>query len=232
MRNGPAAALALSLSLVFTGLIPGASSAESIESLRARGFSLASIPDADIPSIPEPFAPLPLEDLGAPPLFRPLVSEWVSGRVIKVYDGDTLTLMIDGKKQKVRLAEIDAPEMEQPYGPEAGEFARALLLGKDIQVEVRYYDYYRRIIGFVWVDDVNVNEELVRRGYAWWYQYYSESETLAALQREARAGRRALWADADPEPPWDYRRRQRESRDYSPSGVVVRAATPSAVAAR
>lgn len=79
-----------------------------------------------------------------------------------------------------------------------------------VTVRVFDVDQYRRIVAHIYfTDGRNLNRELLKAGYAWWYKYYSDDESLGELEKEAREARRGLWADPDPEPPWDYRRRQR-----------------------
>ncbi len=59
-------------------------------------------------------------------------------------------------------------------------------------------------------DGRSLNHELVRAGFAWWYQRYApDDETLPQLEREARGAKRGLWAEAEPVPPWEWRTRER-----------------------
>jgi endonuclease YncB( thermonuclease family) len=74
-------------------------------------------------------------------------------------------------------------------------------------VRVRGRDRYGRTIGDVFLPDGrHLNQELVRAGYAWWYRRYSADQRLAALEGEARAARRGLWTDPNPQPPWEWRK--------------------------
>ncbi|MFH1724025.1 MAG: thermonuclease family protein [Elusimicrobiota bacterium] len=180
-----------------------------IESLYGRELRLPAWTDYQPPEIGEagPVAsPRSITEGGTLP-----AEERFVGLVVRVYDGDTLTVMRDGENTKVRLAEIDTPEMSQAYGQEARDFSAGLALDKEVTIEVRAIDRYRRIVGVVLLaDGRSLNRELIRAGAAWWYRHYSDDESLGDLEREAREAKRGLWAQEDPEPPWEYRRRRRE----------------------
>lgn len=129
------------------------------------------------------------------------------GRVVSVADGDTLTVLVDGMQVKVRLEGIDAPERKQPFGTRARERLVDICHNRDVRVCTTGKDKYGRTLGTVFVDGINVNEALVECGLAWHYVRFSTSKELARLEREARAAKRGLWADADPVPPWVWRRK-------------------------
>jgi endonuclease YncB( thermonuclease family) len=127
--------------------------------------------------------------------------------VVKVVDGDTLVVLINGETRRIRLHGIDAPEKRQPFSRRAKRFAADLALGRTVTVREISRDKYGRIVAEVILPDGRVlNEELVRAGLAWWYCRDSADEHLAALEREARAARRGLWGDPNPIAPWDFRR--------------------------
>jgi endonuclease YncB( thermonuclease family) len=130
------------------------------------------------------------------------------GRVVGVADGDTITVLHDGRAEKIRLYGIDAPEKGQAFGERAKQFTSGLAFGQTVAVRVRDHDRYRRTVGEVTLPDGrSLNEELVRAGFAWWYRRYSRDPRLAHLEQEARDAHRGLWADPHPVPPWDFRRR-------------------------
>jgi endonuclease YncB( thermonuclease family) len=127
--------------------------------------------------------------------------------VVGVTDGDTITVLHNGRREALRLHGIDAPEKGQAFGERAKQFTSGLLFGRTVVVRVRGRDRYGRTIGDVLLlDGRNLNQEVVRAGYAWWYRRYSKDPRLAELEAQARAGRRGLWAGPDPMPPWEYRR--------------------------
>lgn len=130
-------------------------------------------------------------------------------RVVGVSDGDTLTCLTSASRQvKVRLAEIDAPESRQPYGSRAKQALSALAFGKQVVLEVQDTDRYGRTVARVVADGQDVNAELVRQGAAWVYRQYSRDRSLIALEEQARAAARGLWALPGSErmPPWEWRR--------------------------
>ena len=121
-------------------------------------------------------------------------------------DGDTLTLLVDNQRVRVRLAEIDAPEKGQPFGTRSRKSLSAMCAGKVAEVDSRERDKYGRIVGRVTCDGKDTSVEQVRAGMAWVYDYYTRDQSLYRLQDEARAERRGLWADKLPVPPWEWRR--------------------------
>jgi endonuclease YncB( thermonuclease family) len=133
--------------------------------------------------------------------------------VVGIKDGDTLRVLHDGRPQVIRLHGIDAPETGQAFGTRARQFAAGLAFGKTVSVSIRGLDRYGRTIGEVTLPDGrNLNEELVRAGYAWWFSRYSADYRLATLEAQARSGHRGLWADLDPVPPWEWRRSRQDTR--------------------
>lgn len=133
-----------------------------------------------------------------------------SGKVVKVLDGDTIDVLHNNKPERIRLNGIDAPEKAQAYGQKSKEFVLDLAALKLVTVTVSAIDRYGRSIGEVILPDGrNLNRELVRFGYAWWYRQYSHDATLGALEDEARAAHRGLWQDREPMAPWAWRKAKR-----------------------
>jgi micrococcal nuclease len=82
-----------------------------------------------------------------------------------------------------------------------------MVFGKDVVVKTHGCDRYGRILDDVFLTDGrSLNQELVRAGFAWWFRRYSNDETLAKLEAEARAAKVGLWADPHAVPPWEYRK--------------------------
>ncbi len=97
----------------------------------------------------------------------PAQAEILTGRVVGVHDGDTLTLLVAGNQPvTARLAGIDAPELAQPYGQKAKQALSALAFGKEARIESAGPDKYGRTLGTVYVGTVNVNAALVEQGAA------------------------------------------------------------------
>lgn len=123
-----------------------------------------------------------------------------AGRVIAVLDGDTLLVLRGNKPMKVRLADIDAPEKDQPYGIASQQSLTELVMDKPVRVVSRAVDDYGRLVASVFAGEINVNFEQVRRGMAWAYSRFREQPDLSVLQRDAQRARRGLWADEAVEP--------------------------------
>ena len=137
-------------------------------------------------------------------------AETLEGKVIKIADGDTLTLLTSANKQiKIRLAGIDTPEKKQPFGKRAKQALANLAFQKQALVEVETKDRYGRTVGTVFVGSQNLNAELVRQGMAWVYRKYTDDERLYALESEAKQAKRGLWLDENPIPPWEWRKGKR-----------------------
>ncbi len=140
----------------------------------------------------------------------PALAATMSGVVIVVIDGDTVLFKPDHYRAasraflKIRLADIDAPEKDQPYGEAATRELTALLLNQRATLETVATDAYGRTIARMQMDALQINTELVRRGLAW--APSRKHPELKALQQEARLARRGLWQDAEPVPPWVWRR--------------------------
>ena len=145
----------------------------------------------------------------------PLHAEQLTGRVVAISDGDTLTILDSSKKQiRIRLGEIDTPESRQPYGNKAKQELSDLAFGKTATVEVQAIDRYKRTVGRVYIGDVDVNAELVKRGAAWVYRKYVKDYSLFDLEREAKLNRRGLWKlpEAERVPPWEWRKSKVKQR--------------------
>jgi len=104
-----------------------------------------------------------------------------------VTDGDTITVLHNGKGERIRLHGIDCPEKRQAFEKRAKQLTSTLVFGKTVTVQVMDRDRYGRTVGEVLLPDGrSLNHELVRAGLAWWYwRYTPDDETLAQLEREA-----------------------------------------------
>lgn len=132
--------------------------------------------------------------------------------MVAVHDGDTLTVLVYSRQVRVRLIEIDAPELGQPFGTRSKQSLAELCFGKQAQLDTRSNDRYGRALAHVTCGGQDANAEQVRRGYAWTYvRYAARNSPLHALEREARAARRGLWGDPAPVAPWDWRRNGRHA---------------------
>lgn len=148
----------------------------------------------------------------------PAVTEPTRPHVVKVHDGDTITVVTQGTSQRVRLAGIDCPESDQPYGEEATATTKSLVLNATVAITAMVTDRYERAIAEVRLPDGrSLNHELVKAGACWWYRKYAPSDTeLEQLETEAREQRRGLWETANPVPPWEWRAQRRDSQATNP----------------
>jgi micrococcal nuclease len=126
-------------------------------------------------------------------------------QVISIADGDTLTLAVDGRRLKIRLANIDAPERGQAYGRESRRSLSELCFRKDARYRVEDIDQYGRTVAAVECDGVDASRAQVERGMAWVARHYNRDASLPMLQAQMRWRRVGLWADANPIPPWEFR---------------------------
>lgn len=137
--------------------------------------------------------------------------DFFSGKVIRVSDGDTIVILTaDNTQTRIRLDGIDCPETGQDYGQKAKQFVADLCAGKTIKIENKGIDRYKRVLGVVIVDGVNVNEELVRNGLAWHYKHFSKSTRLDSLERLAKSEKLNIWSVPDPIAPWDFRKQKKK----------------------
>jgi endonuclease YncB( thermonuclease family) len=137
----------------------------------------------------------------------------ISGRVVAVHDGDTLTLAEHGKKTRVRLNGIDAPELAQHYGKSSRSALTRLCRGKDATVAEQGKDEDGVLLGAVKCKGVDVNAEQVKQGLAWVFRTYSPlGSPLYELETNARLMQRGLWRDKDPTPPWEWRKQHPQRR--------------------
>jgi endonuclease YncB( thermonuclease family) len=132
-------------------------------------------------------------------------------RVVGVKDGDTIEVFDGRTKETVRLWGIDCPEMGQPFGKAAKRFVSDVCFGKPVKLEGRGRDRYGRLLAIVGLPDgPSLNALLVKEGLAWWYYSFApKALDLAVLEREAKRGRRGLWADPEAVPPWSWRKLRR-----------------------
>jgi endonuclease YncB( thermonuclease family) len=139
----------------------------------------------------------------------------IEGRVVRVADGNTITVLDARKVQhKIRLAGTDAPEKFQAFGQRSKDSLSALVFRLEVTVQTRKRDKYGPEVGKVLVGGLDANLEQVRRGFAWHYNAHEQSaedrRAYAAAEAEARLQRVGLWRDAHPVPPWEFRKGKRK----------------------
>lgn len=145
--------------------------------------------------------------------FSTLAGE-LTGKVVHVSDGDSMIVLANGTEQRVRMHGIDAPERKQPYNRKARQSLAELVAGKTVTVQYDKEDKYGRIVGKVLVNGTDAGLVQLQRGMAWFYRFYQgelEPEDRAAYAQAedlARRDRLGLWAEPQPVPPWEFRRRR------------------------
>ncbi|KFF09131.1 thermonuclease family protein [Chryseobacterium luteum] len=136
----------------------------------------------------------------------------IKAKVIGIKDGDTIVVLLDGDQQKtLRLAEVDCPESGQPFGKNSKQFTSNEVFGKFITYFPTDIDRYGRTIAKIYYDNEKyLSEEIIKNGLGWWYFYFSKSESLGTMQKEAENKKLGLWIDAKPISPWEWRKISRE----------------------
>lgn len=139
-----------------------------------------------------------------------------TGKVVAVKDGDTVVVLDEHNVQHtVRVADIDCPEKNQPYGKKAKCFTSDQIFGKIVSIKIknskRPKDRYGRIIGSIIYNKnkKNLSEELLKNGLAWHYKHYSKSIILSQLESKAKKGKLGLWSEVNPINPYNWRKGQR-----------------------
>jgi len=142
-------------------------------------------------------------------------AEVLTGRVMKVADGDTVTVLDGSNMQhKIRLTGVDAPEKQQAFGQKSKQSLSNWVFNKQVTVEFDKKDRYGRTLGKIVVNEVDVNLEQIKAGMAWHYKYYQREQTAEDPERysraeeDARSRKIGLWKDIDPLAPWEYRKRK------------------------
>jgi endonuclease YncB( thermonuclease family) len=133
------------------------------------------------------------------------------GSLVKVIDGDTLIVKVQGAALHFRLAGIDAPESDQPFGASASQELAGLIGGQPCVLVYEEGGMYGRLVAHLWIDDVYVNAEMVKRGLAWFDSVSAPDNLLVVYEDEAREAKLGLWALPVEErvPPWEWRKEQR-----------------------
>lgn len=145
-------------------------------------------------------------------------ADTLQGRVVSIADGDTVTVLDASNTQwKIRLMGIDAPEKKMPFGQKSKEHLSDLVFDKQVTVDYNKQDRYGRTVGKIIINGIDANLEQIKAGMAWHYKQYQREQSSAdqmsytEAEEQARVGRKGLWVDADPVPPWDWRKEEKRS---------------------
>ena len=142
------------------------------------------------------------------------------GKVLRISDGDTLQIRDDhGQKQRVRLAFIDAPEIEQAGGRDSQRQLQRLLDNKSVLVQVVDIDNYKRQVAIVWLQKQDINATQIATGMAWQYASIAKQQQTAqgyqyyhCLEQSARSSKEGLWRNGKAQAPWEYRQQRRQQQ--------------------
>lgn len=141
-----------------------------------------------------------------------------TGRVTAVADGDTLRITdTNGARHKIRLAYIDAPEMQQAHGRAAQQALSKTALGQTVEAEVYETDRYKRNVAKVRLNGRDLNLAQIENGHAWHYasiakrkQNKADYAAYAYAQAVAQQAKTGLWRGANIQAPWAFRKHERE----------------------
>lgn len=141
-----------------------------------------------------------------------LSAHTLKGKIIRVSDGDTVVVLDSTNTQhRVRLDGIDCPEKGQPFGTKAANFVKELTRQTEyVIVEWEKKDRYGRILGVLYVGDINVNEKLLENGLAWHYKHFNQDQKLADLEQQAKDKKLNIWSEKNPIEPYQWRKGKRE----------------------
>lgn len=132
----------------------------------------------------------------------------LTGRAVKIVDGDTFDLLAGGTVYRIRLQGIDCPERGQPYYRQATQALGRWCNYAPLRVVYRGKDRNGRILGDVYTANGNyINLKLIEEGMAWHFTRYSSSRQMALAERSARGRKVGLWSMPQPVAPWIWRSR-------------------------
>ncbi|MGL5904243.1 MAG: thermonuclease family protein [Cetobacterium sp.] len=133
-----------------------------------------------------------------------------TGKVIKVADGDTITVQNGEEKVRVRFYGVDAPEKKQEYGVKSLDVLKKMIDGKVVEIKQKDKDQYGRVVGEVYFEGKNLNLYMLENGHVWWYKQYSKNEKeYEAAEKKAKDKKLGLWKENNPTPPWEFRRKNK-----------------------
>ncbi len=135
------------------------------------------------------------------------------GKAVRILDGDTFELLTPNKQLfKIRLLDIDAPEKGQDFGNQSKKRLGELIFQKNVEVEYSQTDRNGRILGTIYVDNLQINLQMVKDGLAWHFLKYSHKKEFEAAEKKARLLRIGLWQGSSPLEPWIFRQNKRKNK--------------------
>lgn len=160
----------------------------------------------------------------------PGIAETLSGRVVHVQDGDSLTILdVEKRQHKIRIAGIDAPEKAQPFGNRARQNLVSMAHGQEALADCPKTDRYGRKVCKVWIQPsdcpacdktLDIGYAQISGGMAWWYRAYAKEQAVEdrgryeSEENEARLRKRGIWVDDAVIPPWEWRTQSRKNNKH------------------
>lgn len=147
-------------------------------------------------------------------LVTPVLSWAWQGKVVRVTDGDTLTVTRGSKREGVRFFGIDCPARNQDFGQRARQFTFESVFGKEVSVEPVTKDRHGYTMAIIKVGDVVLNRKLIESGLAWVdlkFCYRKECHEWTQLQDQAQRAKIGLWSEPGPIPPWEFKGQSRKA---------------------
>ena len=135
--------------------------------------------------------------------------------VVRIIDGDTIHVRdITGEAHRIRLAMIDAPEREQPFGTESTKKLSELLRQGTVRLKVKCIDKYNREVTFVYCEEKDVSAKMLKEGMALHYHMnFDNCKMYDKFEAAAKRCRQGLWSQEKIEKPWDFRRKHRKENE-------------------
>jgi endonuclease YncB( thermonuclease family) len=130
-----------------------------------------------------------------------------TGKIVRVKDGDTVVAIDkDNTQYTIRLSCIDTPEKKQDFGTKSKEFLASMCFGQEVTIKIKNKDRYGRYIGTLYKEDLNINLQMVKAGYAWVYRAYCNDLRYYKAEKKAKKYKLGLWLQGKPIPPWEFRK--------------------------
>jgi endonuclease YncB( thermonuclease family) len=135
----------------------------------------------------------------------------LSGKVVKVIDGDTFYLLKDDNTTiRVRMFGIDCPERRQDYYQVCKDALGSYIFGEYVTLVTKGKDGFRRTLATVFYQNENINLKMIQNGFAWHFKRYSSDPVMAEAENKARAAKIGLWKMDNVIAPWEYRSESRK----------------------
>lgn len=134
-----------------------------------------------------------------------LFSQGSRGRIVRMIEGDIFLFQTRDSTFRVNMYGIDAPEPGQAFSDKTVEFMETFLWA-EAEIRIKKNINQTGISAVLYINDRNMNKELVKRGYAWHNKIHSNDAELARAEMRAREKKEGLWIDVNPASPWDFRK--------------------------